>query len=90
MGNFQGGNFLPTKPLKIYRISDAVKLLGVSKRAVFRYEKSGVFPPPRRSALNGWREHAEKDIEKIKKLWIDKSLKELKSLNANVKRKQND
>ena len=68
MVNHEGENFLPIRPLKIYRISDAVKFLGVSKRTVFRYEKSGVFPQPRRNGVNGWREYTESDIEKLKKI----------------------
>ncbi|MCK4518506.1 MAG: MerR family transcriptional regulator [Candidatus Omnitrophica bacterium] len=56
------------RPPKIYRISDAAKLLGVSKRTIFRYEKSGAFPLPRRNPINGWREYAKKDIDILKKI----------------------
>lgn len=50
---------------KYYRIKDVAKFLGLSKQTIIRYESKGMFPAPRRNALNGWREYTQKEIEKL-------------------------
>lgn len=42
--------------------------LGISKQTLFRYEKRGIFPHPRRSPINGWREYTDEDIQKLRKI----------------------
>ena len=51
---------------KYYRIKDVAKFLGISKQTIIRYESKGMFPMPRRNALNGWREYTQKEIEQLK------------------------
>jgi DNA-binding transcriptional MerR regulator len=42
--------------------------LGISKQTLFRYEKKGVFPKPRRNLINRWRQYAEEDLKKLKEI----------------------
>lgn len=46
----------------------ASKELGISKQTLFRYEKKGVFPAPRRNLINRWRQYTNEDINKLKEI----------------------
>ena len=47
---------------------DVADILGISKRTLFRYEKKGIFPKPRRNLINSWRKYTEDDIKKLKQI----------------------
>ena len=47
---------------------EAVERLGISKQTLFRYEKKGIFPKPRRSLINRWRCYTQEDIVKLRKI----------------------
>lgn len=53
---------------KYYTAREVAKILDISKQTLIRYENRRIFPPPRRNALNGWREYTEKDIGTLKKI----------------------
>jgi len=53
---------------KIFTIEEVAKKLGISKQTLLRYEKKGIFPPPRRNLVNRWREYTDKDVNKLKKI----------------------
>jgi excisionase family DNA binding protein len=59
------------KPTEIYTTNEAAKLLGISKRTLFRYEKSGVFPAAQRNKINGWRRYSASDIAYLKSIIIE-------------------
>jgi len=54
--------------LRRYHTKDAAMFLGISKKTLFRYEMSGVFPLAKRNAINGWREYTDEDIRKLKQI----------------------
>ena len=56
------------KSSKLYSAQDVAKSLGISKRTLLRYEKSGIFPAPRRNVINGWREYTDQDVYILKHL----------------------
>jgi excisionase family DNA binding protein len=56
------------KSLNSFTTQEAAKLLGISKRTLFRYEKSGAFPVARRNRINGWRRYTKTDINNLKKI----------------------
>ena len=51
-----------------YGPKDVADVLGISKRTLFRYEKKGIFPNPRRNSINNWRKYTEDDIKKLKQI----------------------
>ncbi len=53
---------------KFYSAKEVAKLLGISKQTLIRYEQKGVFPQPKRNALNGWREYTQEEIDKLAKI----------------------
>ena len=53
---------------KYYKLGEVAKILGLSKRTIIRYEQSGIFPPPRRNSINGWREYTLKEIKKMQEI----------------------
>ena len=53
---------------KLFTIEEVAKKLGISKQTLLRYEKRGIFPPPRRNLVNHWREYTDKDVKKLKKI----------------------
>jgi excisionase family DNA binding protein len=56
------------KSLNSFTTQEAAKLLGISKRTLFRYEKNGVFPAAQRNKINGWRRYTKSDINDLKKI----------------------
>jgi DNA-binding transcriptional MerR regulator len=53
---------------KYLNTKQVADILGISKQTLLRYEKKGIFPKPRRNAVNGWREYTEHDVEKLKRI----------------------
>lgn len=47
---------------------EVVERLGISKQTLFRYEKKGIFPKPRRNLINQWRCYTQEDIVKLKRI----------------------
>ncbi len=58
---------------KKYTVQDVADVLGVYRGTVINYEKKGIFPPPRRNPINGYREYTEEDLEKLKAIVEGKS-----------------
>ncbi len=54
-----------SKGLKKYTVQEVADTLGIYRGTVINYEKKGIFPPPRRNPINGYREYTEEDIEKL-------------------------
>jgi len=53
---------------KIFNTVQTSQMLGVSKQTLLRYEKKGIFPKARRSAVNHWREYSESDLQKLRQI----------------------
>jgi len=53
---------------RYFSVNEVAEVLGISKQTLIRYEKKGIFPKPRRSPLNKWREYTSKDITHLKKV----------------------
>ncbi|MFH1552597.1 MAG: MerR family transcriptional regulator [Candidatus Omnitrophota bacterium] len=53
---------------KKYTVQQVANILGIYRGTVINYEKKGIFPPPRRNPINGYREYVEEDIENLKKI----------------------
>ena len=53
---------------KYFNTNEVAYALGISKQTLVRYEKKGIFPKPKRSPLNKWREYTLKDITNLKKI----------------------
>lgn len=47
---------------------EAVGKLGISKQTLFRYEKKGIFPKPKRNSINCWRCYTQEDIIKLRRI----------------------
>jgi len=54
-----------TPATKKYNVQQVADMLGIYRGTVINYEKKGIFPPPRRNSINGYREYTEKDINKL-------------------------
>lgn len=52
----------------IFRAAEVAGKLRISKQTLFRYEKKGIFPKPRRNRINRWREYNEEEIQKMKQI----------------------
>jgi len=57
-----------TKTAKKFTVQQVADMLGVYRGTVINYEKRGVFPPPRRNPINGYREYGEDDISALRKI----------------------
>ena len=53
---------------KFYSTKEVAKILGISKQTLIRYEQKGIFPKPRRNALNGWREYTKEEIDRLNEI----------------------
>ena len=54
--------------IKKYTVQQVADILGVYRGTVINYEKRGIFPPPKRNPINGYREYTEEDIESLRKI----------------------
>ena len=54
--------------VKKYTVQEVADILGIYRGTVVNYEKRGVFPSPRRNAINRYREYTEEDIIYLKKI----------------------
>lgn len=53
---------------RYYSTTEAARILGISKQTLIRYELKGIFPKPKRNAVNKWREYTSRDISQLKKI----------------------
>jgi DNA-binding transcriptional MerR regulator len=58
----------PVAEQNYYNPQEIAYMLRISKQTLIRYEAKGVFPPPRRNPLNGWREYTAEDVQKLRKI----------------------
>ncbi|MFA5118654.1 MAG: MerR family transcriptional regulator [Candidatus Omnitrophota bacterium] len=52
----------------IYTTKEAAEKLGISKQTLFRYEKKGIFPRPKRNSINHWRQYSQQDLNELSKI----------------------
>lgn len=45
---------------------DVAEILGISKQTLFRYERKGIFPQPKRNLINKWRQYTQEEVKKLK------------------------
>jgi len=53
---------------RIYLTAEVVKILGITKKTLYRWEAKGKIPKARRELASNYRVYTERDIERIKKL----------------------
>lgn len=53
---------------KRYLASEIAKILGISKKTLFNWEKSGKIPKVKRDPINNYRYYTEEDLVKLKKI----------------------
>jgi len=53
---------------KYYSMDEAVQMIGISRQALYNYEKSGKVKPPQRDLLSHRRLYTKKEIDDIIKL----------------------
>lgn len=51
-----------------YFINDLARILKVTKRSIYNWEKSGKIPKVKRDKMSNYRVYTEEDIKKIKKI----------------------
>jgi len=57
-----------SKTAKRYTVQEVADILGIYRGTVINYEKRGVFPQPKRNPINGYREYAEEEVEKLRNI----------------------
>lgn len=60
--------FMMVPGTKKYTVQEVANMLGIYRGTVINYEKKGIFPQPRRNAINGYREYTEEDIENLRRI----------------------
>jgi hypothetical protein len=53
---------------KLYSLKHIMKMLGVSRRTLFNWEKAGKIPKAKRDPMNNYRYYTETDLQKLKKI----------------------
>ena len=56
------------KSLKKFNVHEVAEILGICRGTMMNYEKKGIFPPPKRNPINGYREYTEEDIESLRRI----------------------
>ena len=56
------------KKSKRYSASEIAKILGVSKKTLFNWEKSGKIPKAKRDPMNNYRYYTKEDLTKLKRI----------------------
>jgi DNA-binding transcriptional MerR regulator len=54
--------------MKRYRISDIIKILGISKKTYYLWEEAKKIPKARRDPMSNYRFWTEEDIKRLKKI----------------------
>jgi DNA-binding transcriptional MerR regulator len=52
----------------IYTAKEAAEKLGISKQTLFRYERKGIFPKPKRNSINHWRQYSQQNLNELSKI----------------------
>jgi len=53
---------------KKYLIQDVARILGVTKRSIYNWEKAGKIPKVKRDRMSNYRIYSEEDLKKLKKI----------------------
>lgn len=56
------------RKIKRYLASEVAKILGISKKTLFNWEKARKIPKPKRDPMNNYRYYTEEDLAKLKKI----------------------
>ena len=56
------------KQKKRYFIKDIARILGVTNRTIFNWEKAGKIPKAKRDPMSRYRIYSEEDVEKLKEI----------------------
>lgn len=56
------------KEKKRYLIKDVARILGVTRRSIYNWEKAGKIPRVERDPMSGYRIYTEEDLKKLKKI----------------------
>lgn len=56
------------KEKKRYLIQDVARVLGVTKRSIYNWEKAGKIPKARRDPMSRYRIYTEEDLQKLKEI----------------------
>ncbi len=59
--------------MKTYSANGVCKLVGLTKKTLFRWEELGLIPKPQRD-YNNWRIYTEQDLDYIKQVHNSKGL----------------
>ena len=54
--------------MRNYRISEVIKILGISRKTYYLWESAGKIPKSRREPISGYRYWTEEDLKKVKKI----------------------
>jgi len=55
-----------TPTTKKYNVQEVADSLGIYRGTVINYEKRGIFPPPKRNPINGYREYTEEEVDRLR------------------------
>lgn len=53
---------------KRYLTSEVAKILGISKKTLFNWEKAGKIPKAKRDPMNNYRYYTQEDLIRLKKI----------------------
>lgn len=53
---------------RFYKVSEVAKILGITTRSLYNWERAGKIPKPRRDPMSNYRLYTREDIEKLKKI----------------------
>lgn len=56
------------KEKKLYIIQDVARILGVTKRSIYNWEKAGKIPKAKRDPMSRYRIYTEDDLKKLRKI----------------------
>lgn len=51
-----------------YSLNDIIKMLGISRKTYYNWEKAGKIPKARRDPMSGYRIYTEEDVKRLKKI----------------------
>ena len=51
-----------------YSMQDIAKILGITTRSLYNWEKAGKIPKPNRDPMSNYRIYSEQDLKKLKKI----------------------
>ena len=54
------------KGVKKHTVQEVADVRGVYRGTVINYEKKGIFPPPKRNPINGYREYTDEEVDMLR------------------------